>query len=191
MDLRVEKTLEVIEQSFLELRAKTDLNKIKINDLCTKAKINKTTFYRHYTDIYDLSDKIENETIDNMLKDFEEIDCLFKAPDKFINGMLTLAKQKYEEIILILFSDRIEVLVNKMESKIKSYYLPSNSSAEKNIVFSFIFRGSVNAILNTKTDIKALTDNDLKIFAKTVPSLLETLSSNNLVQKITSESATK
>lgn len=55
MDIRIEKTDRAIEKAFMELRARQPLEKIRIKDLCTLAKVNKSTFYAHYEDIYELS----------------------------------------------------------------------------------------------------------------------------------------
>ena len=52
MDIRIEKTDRAIEKAFMELRARQPLEKIRIKDLCTLAKVNKSTFYAHYEDIY-------------------------------------------------------------------------------------------------------------------------------------------
>ena len=44
MDIRIEKTDRAIEKAFMELRARQPLEKIRIKDLCTLAKVNKSTF---------------------------------------------------------------------------------------------------------------------------------------------------
>lgn len=56
-DLRVIKTTESIERAFLALLGKKPLNKISIVELAREARINKGTFYLHFTDIYDLYEK--------------------------------------------------------------------------------------------------------------------------------------
>ena len=61
MDIRIEKTDRAIEKAFMELRARQPLEKIRIKDLCTLAKVNKSTFYAHYEDIYELSSRLENK----------------------------------------------------------------------------------------------------------------------------------
>ena len=61
MDIRTEKTENAIKSAFLELRAKRPLEKITVKELCALARINKSTFYTHYQDIYALSEKLEKE----------------------------------------------------------------------------------------------------------------------------------
>lgn len=53
----------VLQNSLFELMEKKPIEKITIKELCENADINRTTFYAHYTDQYDLLAKIENETL--------------------------------------------------------------------------------------------------------------------------------
>ena len=62
MDLRIEKTEKAIKNAFMELRSKKPLEKISVRELCTLACINKSTFYSHYEDIYQLSDALETRS---------------------------------------------------------------------------------------------------------------------------------
>ena len=58
-DRRVRKTKKAICDVFCELTKDKKLNEITIKELCAKADINKSTFYLHYRDIYDLAEMIE------------------------------------------------------------------------------------------------------------------------------------
>ena len=68
MDIRIEKTKTAIHNTFLELRSKKPLEKITIKELCEKAQINKSTFYSHYRDIYDLSDQLETDVVASVIE---------------------------------------------------------------------------------------------------------------------------
>lgn len=52
-----------IEKSFLKQVQTKELNEIRITDICKDAKINRTTFYANYIDIYDLADKVRDRMI--------------------------------------------------------------------------------------------------------------------------------
>ena len=67
MDLRVEKTEKAIKNAFIELRSQKPLEKITVKELCAEARINKSTFYSHYQDIYALSEAMEKETVSSRL----------------------------------------------------------------------------------------------------------------------------
>lgn len=53
-DLRVIKTRKLIYQTLLDLMKKKTFEEIKVSDICSKAMINRSTFYAHYEDKYEL-----------------------------------------------------------------------------------------------------------------------------------------
>lgn len=53
-DPRVKRTLNLLNQSLLELLAVTKLEKISVLDITKKAGVNRSTFYAHYYDKYAL-----------------------------------------------------------------------------------------------------------------------------------------
>ncbi|RCX20727.1 TetR family transcriptional regulator [Fontibacillus phaseoli] len=62
-DRKTRYTRMVLQDSLIELMKIKPINKITIKELCENADINRTTFYAHYTDPYDLLRKIENEAL--------------------------------------------------------------------------------------------------------------------------------
>ena len=50
-----------MDEALLALLEQKDLEYITVKELCRKAGVNRSTFYLHYTDIYDMMEKIENE----------------------------------------------------------------------------------------------------------------------------------
>lgn len=65
-DRRTRRTKKAIEQAFAELILKNDINKITIQDITDKADTNRSTFYTHYEDIYDLLRVTEDKLIDGI-----------------------------------------------------------------------------------------------------------------------------
>ena len=53
-DLRVIKTKNLIYNTLIELMKDKTFEEIKVSDICNKALINRSTFYSHYEDKYDL-----------------------------------------------------------------------------------------------------------------------------------------
>ena len=62
-DRRAQKTRKALTNALAELLTEKQLHKITVQEICDKAELNRGTLYRHYLDVYDLYDKIENETI--------------------------------------------------------------------------------------------------------------------------------
>ncbi len=57
MDRRIQKTRQLIMNTFLDLLAEKGFEKITINDIAQRADINRGTVYLHYADKFDLLDK--------------------------------------------------------------------------------------------------------------------------------------
>jgi len=60
-----------IQEVMLTLMNKHDFEEITVQAVCSKAEINRSTFYLHYLDIYDLMDKMEFEMHKNLVEDYE------------------------------------------------------------------------------------------------------------------------
>ncbi|MGN1271749.1 MAG: TetR/AcrR family transcriptional regulator [Lactobacillus sp.] len=61
MDRRTKYTQQVIKETLFDLLKTKKLDKITVKEVCDRADINRSTFYRNYLDIYDLFEKIEQE----------------------------------------------------------------------------------------------------------------------------------
>lgn len=86
-DLRVVKTLSNIESAFLTLLEKNDLDKITVTELARIARINKGTFYLHYTDIYDLYEQTLHKYIRKPLEDSAFFTDFFDDPELFVDEL--------------------------------------------------------------------------------------------------------
>ncbi len=122
MDLRVEKTKSSIINAFIELRSKKPLEKITIKELCESAKINKSTFYSHYSDIYALSDAIENEVVASVIQALGNPEFIFERPEEFTHRLF-IGYLSQEHLIQTLFSgSRSSHLVGNIEREIKKLF---------------------------------------------------------------------
>ena len=144
MDLRVLKTKKNIRDAFLDLRKKHTLDEIKVNALCEKAMVNKTTFYNHYRDIYDLSEELEIEVLDNFLNNFQDIDMMLTDSQRFINGMHAVLESE-NEMLRIVFRDKMDELIDRIEKKIRDYY-----AKEEQMFISFLIGGSIHLMMKSK-----------------------------------------
>ena len=60
-DLRIQKTIAAIKESFEALIREKEYNEITVTELCQRAKINKKTFYHYYPTLDDLLDEMHME----------------------------------------------------------------------------------------------------------------------------------
>ena len=71
IDRRVRKTRALLTQGLIRLMKEKDIKDISVKELSDLVDINRGTFYLHYSDVYDMVAKIE----DNLFEQFS-ISCL-------------------------------------------------------------------------------------------------------------------
>lgn len=86
-DIRITKTQRAIQSSFIKLMNEVGFSNITVKDIVKNAEINRSTFYAHYLDKFDLLDKIE----DKVLEDFSTF-------EEYINPSLIFADSESEEL---------------------------------------------------------------------------------------------
>lgn len=64
-DIRIQKTIKNIEDTFIKLLKIKSFNEITIKDICDEAMISRSTFYSHYKDKYDLLEHFFQKVISN------------------------------------------------------------------------------------------------------------------------------
>lgn len=147
MDLRTRKTESNLINAFIELRSKKAIEKITIKELSELATMNKATFYRHYKDIYDLSESIENHLIDTCLTSIPDPDILFDEAGFF---RLNAAFYSNKELFDIIFSgSRSDIAVHKIHEKLCEMIYKKHPEIQadlrKNVLLSAMIFGCIHA----------------------------------------------
>lgn len=81
LDRRVKYTKMVLKKSLVELMGKYQISKISIKMLCESADINRSTFYAHYRDQFDLLKQLEQEVIAELKKHITKDAFSKKTPE--------------------------------------------------------------------------------------------------------------
>ena len=140
MDLRIEKTERGIKNAFIELRSRKPLEKITVKELCESARINKSTFYAHYKDIYDLSDAMEEEVVQSIANSIQHP----------LTAILFSGSQANH------FADSIERSIKQM---IFEKYPEFEEDTAMNVMLSFCIQGSYHAYQKNRSgDIMTVID---------------------------------
>lgn len=66
VDRRIAKSQEAIKKAVIELMTEKSYDDITIQDIADRANVNRGTIYLHYTDKYDLLDKMIEEHMNNL-----------------------------------------------------------------------------------------------------------------------------
>ena len=119
MDIRIEKTDRAIEKAFMELRARQPLEKIRIKDLCTLAKVNKSTFYAHYEDIYELSSRLENKLIHVILDSVPNVGLTAAHTEQLTRELFHAFVQNQEAVNILFSGSRQGIFANCIEKGLR------------------------------------------------------------------------
>ncbi|MFB1081635.1 TetR/AcrR family transcriptional regulator [Jeotgalibacillus sp. JSM ZJ347] len=145
-DLRVKKTKKAIRHALLRLVDEKTFARISVSDICNEAEINRGTFYLHYTDKFDLLEKIQQELLDHLwlivtTRMTEQINVLKDKPDKlklFATELFHYLDQEAELFHMLLvntvdpsFHQRLKGLIQKnMERLSHSHEDPATLHAD-------------------------------------------------------------
>lgn len=153
MDARIIKTQNAIKEAFVELRKEKSTEKITIKELCKEAKINKSTFYLHYDDIYSLSDAMEIDFVERI------VDSVFKNCEFSLENQVMLTRElsmafiDNVEIINILFSGNQQGkfathLETAVKNRIFSLYPQYKNNHKLQVLLTYCVQGGYHSYLN-------------------------------------------
>ncbi len=141
-DLRIIKTNINIRNTFIQLLNKKDFDSITVQNILDTALINRSTFYKHYSDKYDLAEAIAMDFLDKFksladvrFSNKEDISGLIKGMDKVyekfyeermtILGLWRIRTEKinvYEDMQTILMQKYIEFTKNHVKENYNIEY---------------------------------------------------------------------
>ena len=153
MDRRIMITKRRLTNSLLDLMKKKSIYEITVLELCKEANINRTTFYKYYTDINDLVKKTEEDLLEELKSNINDIkrNYLLTYTNKTIE-IISNNKEIYTRLLGEngdhLFLRRI--LNNVKEQSIEEWQklLKKASSEDLNNIYNFIVDGTIGIIEN-------------------------------------------
>lgn len=106
-------TQDKIIKSFVAIAKEKGVATVTVSDIIKRADVNRSTFYRHYVDKFDLIEKVEDGVIDqirNANEFFKESDVEYidTAAGKFVYGFLTVIEEN-QPILSVLISEKGEI----------------------------------------------------------------------------------
>ena len=151
MDLRQKRTRRNLVNAFLALRTKKPIEKITVRELAEQAQIHKATFYLHYHDIYELSEQLEYELIDDIFSGLSDPSELLEDPERFNEELYTLMVA-HESLLGILFSgSRAGILADMLEKRLKAYIFSIHPQYREdltyNVILTYLIQGAYQAYM--------------------------------------------
>ncbi len=91
-DLRIVRTQNLIIEAMKSLMKTKKFDKIKVKDITSEANINRSTFYYHFGDKYDLLNKILDNELENLIQNHDIINLNNDVKEYGNQGILHLLR---------------------------------------------------------------------------------------------------
>lgn len=130
------KTNKKITKAFLILMSKKSLEEAEVSELCRIAKINRTTFYNHYSSLYELLEYLMDDFFANIKDYFNSTPYKKENTASKIASVLKYLKENKGFANILLSSNLYEKVAQKLVSFDFIYNMFRNSSNK--MINSFI-----------------------------------------------------
>lgn len=149
-DHRTRVTQMLIRKAFTELMNQKPIESITIAELCKRANINRSTFYNHYMDIYDLRDRMEGDLkleFYQALKTILVDEPVTNTPVKITAKLFECIQKNSDMCSVILgnYGDKKfleELIQTGREFVMKSYHIYFVNASPKQIEYFYAFVSS-------------------------------------------------
>lgn len=172
MDIRIKKTKNNIKEVFIQLRSKKPLEKITVTELCKLAQINKSTFYSHYRDIFNLSDQCEKEVVNNLFESLPHPEYIFNNTKQLTIDLFNVCFDNMDIINIIFEGKQKNDLPDLLDDKYKEYIFNKfpqyKNDAAKNILISYTIYGGYHTFNKYKNSYSTDIVNILSELSNTI-----------------------
>ncbi len=148
-DLRTIKTKKNLSDALILLMKQTNFENIKVADICKYALVNRSTFYNHYQDKYELLDDILTDLknkIFNLDTNYQDIKSYYL---NFFSILLDYIGNHKKSFTDILINNKNSIMIDILLNKIIKDILDNTNiklKIEKEIVVKFYLGGIVYLI---------------------------------------------
>ena len=174
-DLRIVKTKKILFNSLLNLMKAKSFEKIKVSDICEEALVNRSTFYAHYDDKYELLIDLFEERKLSLLKVLEDNEN--KAFSKeYLMELLSILidhieenKEVYSAILAnnrngILIDFLIDAIEKDVSERLKGNSEIKSSDLPLDIIVKFYAGGLINIGIDYITRTKKYSKKELLLY---------------------------
>ena len=147
-DRRIRYTRYALQNALIVCMQQKPFNRITVREICETADINRSTFYMHYKDIYELLDEIEEQV-------YQEIDAIFSKESPSIHNMEQLLDyvQTHKTLLECLLQQgsglaisRFSTILHAHYGKYLRRYAGNGFSAENEYLYEFLYTGILGVL---------------------------------------------
>ena len=151
MDLRKQKTRQAIQEAFLRLRKEKSLEQISVTGLSALAQVSKATFYLHYRDLFDLSEKLQEDVIRRILRRINPSVSVLDHWADFMKQMMTIVEEDHAELEVLFSGSQMVMFPLLLENQLRECILEQapelQEDTELSIRLTYHIQGGYHAYL--------------------------------------------
>ena len=155
VDLRIVKTNKVLYEALLDLLKEQTFEEIKVSDICAKALVNRSTFYAHFNDKFELVASFMNDLKDELLSQLNNIDKNITLKEyylKLIEVFLNHIDGQEDVYKSILINNRNSIIMDMMYNTIAEDIRTRVKNNELNVPEELFISYYLGAIVNVGID---------------------------------------
>lgn len=145
---RIMLTKRLLSDAMVNMLKETSIHKISIRDLCERAGLNRSTFYRYYSSQFDLLQEMEDDMIRCLLEilqgETDGVQCLCRVC-QYLEEHLEMARLLINNNVDPSFPERLFSLPLVQQSVFRSQE-PRLSDTERDYVYCLVINGSFAVI---------------------------------------------
>lgn len=156
-DRRTRKTKAQLRAALTKLLEQKKINEITVKEIVEEADINRSTFYLHYNDIYDLLHQIEKELLNEFIdltKEYEYFHDDTNADFSYLTKLFEILSNNIDIVSILLgpngdisFLNQIKhMIADKIIENFKEDCIKNNLLLDVEYTFSFYLNGCIGLI---------------------------------------------
>ncbi len=167
VDLRIVKTKRNIKEAFVQLLNEKDFLSITVQDILDRALINRSTFYRHYEDKYELAESLAGE----FLADFRAMTSMHEMNRSDFDTLMEQWDETFKtfhdqrRLILGLWkirTDKVDVYESMTDILKQQYIMLASGQISEN--FNIEYQARIFSVV-TMTTLSYMMENDKRYTA--------------------------
>lgn len=156
-DLRVIKTKNNLYQTLIELMSDMPFEEIKVSDICERALVNRSTFYSHYSDKYELLSSYIDTLKDSLEKELEKNTSIKNTKEYYlemISLFLDHVSEKREIYVAIGKANKNGIMMDMIYDTFKKEIIEGIDKSDKKVQIpsNFVATFYLGAVFSAGTE---------------------------------------
>lgn len=148
-DRRITMTRKMLKEALIELLKEKDIYHVSVRELCDKADVNRTTFYKYYGNQFDLLTDMEKDMLDYLS---QTIKSNTEEPEKIVSSACSYLEKNIEFSRLIFnnnvdpdFASKLFAMESLKKQTLQKFY-DSKNETELEYIYQFLTCGIFSLI---------------------------------------------